>query len=68
MYLILKAIKMMDILGENNLKQGKKLTRKQREIKIKNGYNSEEWLLERQNNLIYIFVNRETKKVLELEK
>ena len=68
MYLILKAIKMMDILGENNLKQGKKLTRKQREVLIKNGYNSEEWLLERQNNLIYIFVNRETKKVLELEK
>ena len=68
MYLILKDIKMMCRLGENKFKQGKKLTRKQREVLIKNGYNSEEWLIERQNNLTYIFVNRETKKVLELEK
>ena len=50
------------------MKQGKKLTRKQREVLIKNGYNSEKWLIERQNNLTYIFVNRETKNVLELEK
>ncbi len=32
MYLVLKVIKMMDKLEENNLKHGKKLTRKQREI------------------------------------
>ena len=47
---------MMDRLGENNLKHGKKLTRKQREILIKNGYDSEEWLLERQTELIIVYV------------
>ncbi len=68
MYLVLKVIKMMDWLGENNLKHGKKLTRKQREILIKNGYDSDEWLLERQTELICIYLNKSTKELLTLEK
>ena len=67
-YLILKVIKMMDRLGENNLKHGKKLTRKQREILIKNGYDSEEWLLERQTELIIVYVNKNNKELITLEK
>lgn len=50
------------------MKQGKKVTRTQREVLIKNGYNSDEWLLERQKELTYIFVNKETKEVIELER
>ena len=50
------------------MKQGKKLTRKQREVLIKNGYDTYEWLLERQKELAYVFVNKETKEVIELEK
>ena len=67
-YLILKVIKMMDRLGENNLKHGKKLTRKQREILIQNGYDSDEWLLERQTELISVYVNKNTKELLTLDK
>lgn len=66
--MILKVIKMMDILGENNLKHGKKLTRKQREILIQNGYDSDEWLLERQTELISVYVNKNTKELLTLDK
>ena len=66
--MILKVIKMMDRLGENNLKHGKKLTRKQREILIKNGYDSEEWLLERQTELIIVYVNKNSKELITLEK
>ena len=55
---------MMDRLGENNLKHGKKLTRKQREILIQNGYDSDEWLLERQTELISVYVNKNTKELL----
>ena len=68
MYLVLKVIKMMDKLEENNLKHWKKLTRKQREILIKNGYDSDEWLLERQTELICIYLNKSTKELLTLEK
>ena len=66
--MILKVIKMMDRLGENNLKHVKKLTRKQREILIKNGYDSEEWLLERQTELIIVYVNKNNKELITLEK
>ena len=59
---------MMDRLGENNLKHWKKLTRKQREILIKNGYDSEEWLLERQTELIIVYVNKNNKELITLEK
>ena len=58
----------MDRLGENNLKHGRKLTRKQRDLLMENGYNSDEWLLERQTELIYVYVNRNTKETLILEK
>ena len=59
----------MDRLGENNLKHGRKLTRKQRDLLMENGYNSDEWLLERQTELTYVFyVNRNTKETLTLEK
>lgn len=68
MYLILKVIKKRDRLGENNLKHGKKLIRKQREILIKNGYDSDEWLMERQTELISVYVNKNTKELLTLEK
>ncbi len=68
MYLVLKVIKKMDRLGENNLKHGRKLTRKQRDLLMDNGYNSDEWLLERQTELIYVYVNRNTKETLTLEK
>ena len=61
--MILKVIKMMDRLGENNLKHGKKLTRKQREILIQNGYDSDEWLLERQTELIIVYVNKKTSSI-----
>ena len=64
--MILKVIKMMDRLGENNLKHGKKLTRKQREILIQN--DSDEWLLERQTELISVYVNKNTKELLTLDK
>ena len=50
------------------LKHGKKLTRKQREILIKNGYDSEEWLLERQTELIIVYVNKNNKELITLEK
>lgn len=50
------------------MKHGKKLTRKQREILIKNGYDSDEWLLERQTELICIYLNKSTKELLTLEK
>lgn len=50
------------------MKQGKKITRKQREVLIENGYNSEEWLSERQKEFTYVFVNKKTKEILELEK
>ena len=50
------------------MKHGRKLTRKQREILIKNGYNSEEWLLERQTDLACVYVNKNTKELLTLEK
>ena len=43
--MILKVIKMMDRLGENNLKHGKKLNIKKKEILIQNGYDYDEWLL-----------------------
>ena len=66
--MILKVIKMMDRLGENNLKHEKKLTRKQREILIQNGYDSDEWLLERQTELISVYVNKNTKELLTLDK
>lgn len=59
---------MMDRLWENNLKHGKKLTRKQREILIQNGYDSDEWLLERQTELISVYVNKNTKELLTLDK
>ena len=69
MYLVLRIIKKMDRLGENNLKHGRKLTRKQRDLLMENGYNSDEWLLERQTELTYVFyVNRNTKETLTLEK
>ena len=58
----------MDRLGENNLKHGRKLTRKQRDLLMDSGYNSDEWLLERQTELIYVYVNRNTKETLTLEK
>lgn len=41
----------------------KKLTRKQREILIQNGYDSDEWLLERQTELISVYVHKNTKRV-----
>ena len=50
------------------MKHGKKLTRKQREILIQNGYDSDEWLLERQTELISIYVNKNTKELLTLDK
>ena len=59
---------MMERLGENNLKHRKKLTRKQREILIQNGYDSDEWLLERQTELISVYVNKNTKELLTLDK
>ena len=68
MYLVLRVIKKMDRLGENNLKHGRKLTRKQRDLLMESGYNSDEWLLERQTELIYVYVNRNTKETLTLEK
>lgn len=68
MYLVLKVTKKMDRLGENNLKHGRKLTRKQRDLLMDNGYNSDEWLLERQTELTYVYVNRNTKETLTLEK
>ena len=68
MYLVLRVIKKMDRLGENNLKHGRKLTRKQRDLLMENGYNSDEWLLERQTELTYVYVNRNTKETLTLEK
>ncbi len=68
MYLVLKVTKKMDRLGENNLKHGRKLTRKQRDLLMENGYNSDEWLLERQTELNYVYVNRNTKETLIIEK
>ncbi|WP_178812615.1 DUF6906 family protein [Intestinibacter bartlettii] len=50
------------------MKHGKKLTRKQREILIQNGYDSDEWLLERQTELISVYVNKNTKELLTLDK
>ncbi|MGX4601759.1 DUF6906 family protein [Faecalimicrobium sp. JNUCC 81] len=49
------------------MKQGKKLTRKQREVLESNGYNSSEWLLERKNNLEYTYVNREKDVTIKLK-
>ena len=68
MYLVLRVIEKMDRLGENNLKHGRKLTRKQRDLLMDSGYNLDEWLLERQTELIYVYVNRNTKETLTLEK
>ena len=68
MYLVLRVIKKVDRLGENNLKHGRKLTRKQRDLLMENGYNSDEWLLERQTELTYVYVNRNTKETLIIEK
>ncbi|WP_343102115.1 hypothetical protein [Romboutsia sp. MSSM.1001216sp_RTP31141st1_G3_RTP31141_220114] len=50
------------------MKHGRKLTRKQRDLLMENGYNSDEWLLERQTELNYVYVNRNTKETLIIEK
>ncbi len=48
------------------MKKLKKLTRKQKQLLIKNNYNYQEWLLERQDSKSYTFVNRKTKEILKL--
>lgn len=50
------------------MKHGKKLTRKQKELLAENGYDFNEWLLERQTELICVYINRKTKDTLTLEK
>lgn len=48
------------------MKKLKKLTRKQKQLLIKNNYNYQEWLLERQDSKSYTFVNRKNKEILKL--
>lgn len=50
------------------MKHGKKLKRAQKEILQDNGYNPEEWLLERDVAGKYVFVHRETEKTIEISK
>lgn len=50
------------------MKQGKKLTRKQKELLLENGYDFNEWLLERQTESSFTYVHRNTKEILVLEK
>lgn len=48
------------------MKKLKKLTRKQKDLLSKNGYDFMQYFLERQDNNSYTFVHKETRKVLKL--
>ena len=50
------------------MKQGKKLTRKQKELLEENNFNPDDYLLERQSNLEFIFIHRVTKQPVRLER
>lgn len=50
------------------MKQGKKLTRKQKELLEANNFNPEDYLLERQSNMEFIFIHRVTKQPIKIEK
>mgnify|MGYP004567629779 CR=1 FL=1 len=50
------------------MKQGKKLTRKQKELLEENNFNPDDYLLERQSHLEFIFIHRVTKQPVRLER
>lgn len=50
------------------MKQGKKLTRKQKELLEENEFNPNDYLLERQSSNEFVFIHRLTKQPLILEK
>lgn len=50
------------------MKQGKKLTRKQKELLEANNFNPHDYLLERQSNTEFVFIHRVTKQPLKLER
>lgn len=50
------------------MKQGKKLTRKQKELLEENNFNPNDYLLERQSHLEFIFIHKVTKQPLRLKR
>lgn len=50
------------------MKQGKKLTRKQKELLEENNLNPNDYLLERQSSSEFIFIHRITKQPIKIEK
>lgn len=48
------------------MKQGKKLTRKQKEFLEEKNFNPSEYLLERQSDTEFVFVHKITKQTLKL--
>lgn len=49
------------------MKKLRKITRGQRQILTDNGYNSYDWLLERQTQDGFTFVHKDTKEVITLQ-
>lgn len=50
------------------MKQGKKLTRKQKELLESNNFNPDDYLLERQSHTEFIFIHRVTKQPIKIER
>lgn len=54
--------------GETELKQGKKLTRQQKELLSRKGYNWKEWLYSSEDEQAICFVRKDSKEVAWIEK
>ena len=50
------------------MKQLKKSTYRQKKLLASNGFDYMEWLLERQTELIIVYVNKNNKELITLEK
>lgn len=50
------------------MKQGKKLTRQQKELLNRKGYNWKEWLYSSEDEQAICFVHKETKEICWIEK
>lgn len=50
------------------MKQGKRLTRKQKELLQLNNFNPDDYLLERQSHTEFIFIHRITNQPIKIER
>lgn len=51
---------------ENKMAREKKLTRRQRELLTKNGFDYEKWTLKTQDSKSYTYIHKDTKEVMKL--